>query len=194
VWVASTSLDGFLAAAKHGYHLLCMPILKGLAGLAEDIAAYKAELVRNGFDPEKARVAIMVPWHVTHAGSDIEEIVSAYIWYLRRQISLVAPPDYTDARHATHRLFGQTAVGMTEEKALQELTDNRMVVIANPEGSRKAMEEFFAAGATDLILQFEVGGIAHSEIVSSMNLFATEVAGFADTDVPARKLSATVGG
>nr|WP_047166000.1 LLM class flavin-dependent oxidoreductase [Sphingomonas sp. Y57] len=194
VWVASTSLDGFLAAAKHGYHLLCMPILKGLAGLAEDIAEYKAELARNGFDPDKARIAIMVPWHVTHADSDIEEIVSAYIWYLRRQISLVAPPDYTDARHATHRLFGQTAVGMTEEKALQELTDNRMVVIANPEDSRKAMDEFFAAGATDLILQFEVGGIAHSEIVSSMNLFAKEVAGFADTDVPARKLSAAVGG
>jgi hypothetical protein len=83
---------------------------------------------------------------------------------------------------------------MTEEKALQELTDNRMVVIANPEESRKAMDEFFAAGATDLILQFEVGGIAHSEIVSSMNLFAKEVAGFADTDIPARKLSAAVGG
>lgn len=194
VWVASTSLDGFLAAAKHGYHLLCMPILKGLAGLAEDIVAYKAELARNGFDPAKARIAIMVPWHVTHAGSDIEEIVSAYIWYLRRQISLVAPPDYTDARHATYRVFGQNAVGMTEEKALQELTDNRMVVIADPAASRKAMDEFFEAGATDLILQFEVGGIAHEHIVSSMNLFAKDVAGFAADDGVVRELSASVGG
>src|SRR6478735_6143450 len=38
VWVASTSMDGFRAAARRGLNLLCMPILKGIDALAEDLA------------------------------------------------------------------------------------------------------------------------------------------------------------
>jgi alkanesulfonate monooxygenase SsuD/methylene tetrahydromethanopterin reductase-like flavin-dependent oxidoreductase (luciferase family) len=179
VWVASTSLDGFLAAAEHGYHLLCMPILKGIAGLAEDIAKYKKSLADHGFDPASRRVAMMVPWFVTQPDDELEDVVSAFMWYIRRQVNLVAPPDYMDARHATYRVFGQLAAGMPEDKALEELTRHRMIVLDDVAGSRKALEEFFAAGATDLIGQFEVGGIPHERSIRAMEVFAREVAGFA---------------
>jgi len=179
VWVASTSLDGFMAAAEHGYHLLCMPILKGLEGLAEDVAKYKAKLAERGFDPATRRVAMMVPWYVTQGSEPMDDVVSAFMWYIRRQVNLVAPPDYRDARHATFKVFGQLAAGMSEEKALEELTRNRMIVLADVAGSKKALDEFFAAGATDLIGQFEVGGMTHERTVSAMELFAREVAGFA---------------
>jgi alkanesulfonate monooxygenase SsuD/methylene tetrahydromethanopterin reductase-like flavin-dependent oxidoreductase (luciferase family) len=179
VWVASTSLDGFMAAAEHGYHLLCMPMLKGLDGLAEDVALYKAKLAEHGFDPATRRVAMMVPWFVTKENDAIDDVVSAFMWYIRRQVNLVAPPDYKDARHATYRVFGQLAAGMSEEKALQELTRHRMIVLDDVAGSKKAVEEFFAAGATDLIGQFEVGGISHERSVSAMESFARDVAGFA---------------
>jgi len=179
VWVASTSFDGFMAAAERGYHLLCMPILKGLEGLAEDVAAYKKKLEENGFDPATRRVAMMVPWFVTQPGDELEDVVSAFMWYIRRQVNLVAPPDYRDARHATYRVFGQLAAGMSEEKALEELTRHRMIVMADVAGSRKALDEFFAAGATDLVGQFEVGGIPHERTVSAMQSFARDVAGFA---------------
>jgi alkanesulfonate monooxygenase SsuD/methylene tetrahydromethanopterin reductase-like flavin-dependent oxidoreductase (luciferase family) len=179
VWVASTSLDGFLAAAQRGYHLLCMPILKGLEGLAEDIAKYKKCLADHGFDPSTRRVAAMVPWFVTRPDDDIEDVVSAFMWYIRRQVNLVAPPDYMDARHATFRVFGQLAAGMPEDKALEELTRHRMIVLSDVEGSRKALDEFFDAGATDLIGQFEVGGMPHERTVAAMESFARDVAGFA---------------
>ena len=180
VWVASTSLEGFMAAAERGYHLLCMPILKGLDGLAEDIAKYKAKLADHGFDPATRRVATMVPWYVMKEGeTEIEDVVSAFMWYIRRQVNLVAPPDYRDARHATYKVFGQLAAGMSEEKALQELTANRMIVLDGVEGSKKAVEDFFAAGATDLIGQFEVGGIPHERTLWAMESFARDVAGFA---------------
>jgi alkanesulfonate monooxygenase SsuD/methylene tetrahydromethanopterin reductase-like flavin-dependent oxidoreductase (luciferase family) len=179
VWVASTSLDGFLAAAERGYHLLCMPILKGLDGLAEDVAKYKKSLADHGFDPATRRVAMMVPWFVTKPDEDNEEVTSAFMWYIRRQVNLVAPPDYMDARHATYRVFGQLAAGMPEDKALEELTRHRMIVLSDVEGSRKALDEFFAAGATDLIGQFEVGGMPHERTVAAMESFARDVAGFA---------------
>ena len=177
VWVASTSLDGFLAAAKHGYHLLCMPILKGLNGLAEDVRRYKEELAVHGHDPEKARIAMMVPWFVTGENENMEEVVSAYMWYVRRQINLVTPPDYKDARHATFRVLGQLAAGMSEEDALQELIKERMVFIGDCEQSRAALDEFFAAGCTDLIGQFQVGGLAQERVCETMKLFAKDVAG-----------------
>lgn len=176
VWVASTSLDGFLAAAKNGYHLLCMPILKGLQGLAEDIARYKEELARHGHDPERARIAMMVPWYVTSGNENLEEITSAYMWYIRRQINLVTPPDYTDARHATFRVLGQLAAGMSEDEALRELIAQRMVFLGDVESSRSVLEEYFAAGCTDLIGQFQVGGVSNELVQATMNTFAKEVA------------------
>jgi hypothetical protein len=52
-----------------------------------------------------------------------------------------------------------------------------MVVIADVEGSKKAVEDFFAAGATEIIGQFEVGGIAHELIMGTMTRFARDVVG-----------------
>jgi hypothetical protein len=94
-------------------------------------------------------------------------------------VNLIAPPDYRDSQHATYRVFGQLAAGMSEEKALEELTRHRMIVLSDVEGSRKAMEEFFAAGATDVVPQFEVGGLANEYSMRSMESFALDVAGFA---------------
>jgi alkanesulfonate monooxygenase SsuD/methylene tetrahydromethanopterin reductase-like flavin-dependent oxidoreductase (luciferase family) len=176
VWVASTSLEGYLAAAKQGYNLLGMTMLKGLDDVAEDIAAYKQCLADNGFDPESRRIALMIPWHVAPTRQEaVDTSADAVLWYLRRQINLVAPPSYTDARHATHKVLGQAAVGMPPEEAMEILRDNLMVVIDDVEGSRKAVERIQAAGATDLILQAQVGGLGHEHVTASMKLFMNEV-------------------
>ncbi|MFI0454518.1 LLM class flavin-dependent oxidoreductase [Actinomadura sp. 6N118] len=176
VWVASTSVEGYLAAAKQGYNLLGMTMLKGLDDVAEDIAKYKQCLADNGFDPESRRIAMMIPWYVAPTQQEaVDTAADAVLWYLRRQINLVAPPDYTDARHATHRVLGQQAVGMPPEEAMQVLRDQHMVVIDDVEGSRKAVERIQAAGATDLILQAQVGGLAHEHVCNSMKLFMQEV-------------------
>ncbi|GAA2447501.1 LLM class flavin-dependent oxidoreductase [Actinomadura vinacea] len=181
VWVASTSLDGYLAAAKQGYNLLGMTMLKGLDEVADDIAKYKRCLADNGFDPETRRIALMIPWHVAPTQEEaVETAADPVLWYLRRQINLVAPPGYTDARHATHRVLGQQAVGMPPDEAMGILRDETMVVIDDVEGSRKALERIQAAGATDLILQVQVGGLAHENACNSMKLFMREVVGEAE--------------
>ncbi len=180
VWVASTSLAGFTAAAKGGYNLLCIPILKGLPELAKDIAEYKRVLAENGHDPEKARIGCLVPWFVSANGEGLEDAVSAFMWYIRRQVNLVTPPDYTDAQHATYKVFGQLAAGMSEEKAIATLSEHRMVVMEDVAGSKKVAEEFFDAGVTDLLGQFRVGGLKHELVSRSMELFANEVVNIKD--------------
>ncbi|GAA2666453.1 MULTISPECIES: LLM class flavin-dependent oxidoreductase [Nonomuraea] len=172
VWVASTSLEGYLAAARHGYNLLGMTMLKGIDDVAEDIAGYKQCLADNGFDPATRRVALMIPWYV---GQARDEAADAVLWYIRRQVNLVTPPDYYDARHATHRVLGQLAAGMPPEEAMATLREHLMVVVDDVEGSRKAVARITEAGATDLILQCQVGGLAHDLVCDSMNLFMTEV-------------------
>ncbi|RFU39830.1 LLM class flavin-dependent oxidoreductase [Actinomadura logoneensis] len=177
VWVASTSLDGYLAAARQGFNLLGMTMLKGLDDVAEDIAKYKQCLADSGFDPDSRRVALMIPWYVAPTQQEaVDTAADAVLWYLRRQINLVAPPGYTDARHATHRVLGQQAVGMPPDEAMGVLREQTMVVIDDVEGSRKAVEAIEAAGATDLILQAQVGGLAHEHVCNSMKLFMQEVA------------------
>ncbi|MFF5206320.1 LLM class flavin-dependent oxidoreductase [Streptosporangium sp. NPDC000396] len=177
VWVASTSLEGYLAAAKHGYNLLGMTMLKGIDDVAEDIAQYKQCLADNGFDPDSRRIALMIPWFVANTRERAFEIAAdPVLWYIRRQVNLVTPPDYYDARHATHRVLGQLAAGMPPEEAMATLREHHMVVVDDVEGSRKAAARIAEAGATDLILQAQVGGLAHEHVCESMKLFMTEVA------------------
>ncbi|GAA3445066.1 LLM class flavin-dependent oxidoreductase [Planomonospora venezuelensis] len=176
VWVASTSLEGYLAAARHGYNLLGMTILKGLDDVAEDIAKYKECLADNGFDPATRRIALMIPWFVGRTREEAIEIAAdPVLWYIRRQVNLVTPPDYYDARHATHKVLGQLAAGMPPEEAMSTLREHHMVVVDDVEGSRKATARISEAGATDLILQAQVGGLAHEHVCESMRLFMTEV-------------------
>ena len=175
IWVASTSLAGFTAAAKGGYDLLCIPILKGLDALAEDIAEYKRVLAEHGHDPDKARIGCLVPWFINENDGGMEDAVSAFMWYIRRQVNLVTPPDYTDSQHATYKVFGQLAAGMSEERAIETLNEHRMIVMDDIAGSKKAAEEFFAAGVTDILGQFRVGGLSHQRVTRSMELFAKDV-------------------
>ncbi|MFI6601244.1 LLM class flavin-dependent oxidoreductase [Nonomuraea sp. NPDC050536] len=172
VWVASTSLEGYLAAARHGYNLLGMTMLKGIDDVAADIAKYRQCLADSGFDPATRRVALMIPWYV---GQARDEATDAVLWYIRRQVNLVTPPDYYDARHATHRVLGQLAAGMPPEEAMATLREHLMVVVDDVEGSRKAVARIAEAGATDLILQCQVGGLAHDHVRDSMTTFMTEV-------------------
>ncbi|MET7393989.1 LLM class flavin-dependent oxidoreductase [Dactylosporangium sp. NPDC005572] len=177
IWVASTSLEGYLSAAQGGYHLLGMTMLKGLDAVAEDIAAYKAELAKHGHDPATRRIALMIPWHVAPTREQAyANAADAVLWYIRRQVNLVTPSDYMDARHATYRVLGQLAAGQAPEEAIETLREHHMIVLDDVAGSRKALERLEAAGITDLILQFQVGGLANEHVLSSISLFAKEVA------------------
>jgi alkanesulfonate monooxygenase SsuD/methylene tetrahydromethanopterin reductase-like flavin-dependent oxidoreductase (luciferase family) len=176
VWVASTSLEGYLAAAAHGHHLLGMTMVKGIDDVAEDIAKYKETLADHGFDPATRRVALMIPWFVAPTRDEAHEIAAdPVLWYIRRQVNLVTPPGYYDARHATHRVLGQMAAGLPPEEAMATLREHHMVVVDDVEGSRKAVARVAEAGATDLILQAQVGGLAHERVCDSMRLFMEEV-------------------
>src|SRR4029453_16244639 len=102
VWVASTSQDGFVATAERGYNLLCMPSVKGIDDLAEDIAMYKQTLGDHDLDPQTRRVGMLVPWHVgTTTDAALEVASDPFLWYMRRLVNLVVPPDFKDAKHAT---------------------------------------------------------------------------------------------
>ena len=177
VWVASTSLDGYLQAARRGYNLLGMTMLKGIDDVAEDIAAYKAELERHGFDPSTRKVGLMIPWHVAPTKEQAyANAADAVMWYIRRQVNLVAPPDYYDARHASHRVLGAIAAGQSQDEAIETLRENVMIVLDDPEGSRKALQRLEDAGVTDLVGQFQVGGLDNEHVKSCIRLFASDVA------------------
>jgi hypothetical protein len=153
-----------------------MTMLKGIDDVALDIAKYKECLAENGFDPATRRVALMIPWYVAPSREEaIETAADPVLWYIRRQVNLVTPPDYYDARHATHKVLGQVAAGLPPEEAMATLREHLMVVVDDVEGSRKAVARLAEAGATDLILQAQVGGLAHDRVCDSIGLFMGEV-------------------
>ena len=81
----------------------------------------------------------MIPWFVAPTRDEANATAAdAVLWYIRRQVNLVTPPDYYDARHATHRVLGQLAAGMPPEEAMAMLREHLMVVVDDVAGSRKA--------------------------------------------------------
>jgi hypothetical protein len=72
-------------------------------------------------------------------------------------------------------VLGQLAAGLPPDEAMATLRENLMVVVDDVEGSRKALARIAEAGATDLIIQAQVGGLAHERVCDSMTLFMTEV-------------------
>jgi alkanesulfonate monooxygenase SsuD/methylene tetrahydromethanopterin reductase-like flavin-dependent oxidoreductase (luciferase family) len=157
-------MDGFRAAARRGLNLLCMPILKGIDALAEDLAEYRRELEEHGHDPATRRVGMLIPWHVAPTRDEAFEASDAMVWYIRRQVNSVTPPDYKDAGHAEYRLLGQLARAGRPAEALQDLVDNTMVVVGDVE-TRASTCSVADAGVTDLLCQFQVGGLAHDRAV-----------------------------
>lgn len=91
------------------------------------------------------------------------------------QINLVAPPDYMDSQHAAFRVIGQLALGMSPERSMDVLRENLMVVLTDVEGSRRAVKRVVEAGATDLLWQFQVGGLDNERVTNALRLFAKEV-------------------
>jgi natural product biosynthesis luciferase-like monooxygenase protein len=177
VWVASTSLDGFVAAAQRGFNLMVMPMVKGIDGLAEDLDVYRTTLEKSGFDPASRRVAAMIPWHVAATRDAARKTASdSLMWYMRRQLTLVVPPDTYDARHATYRVFGHEALDRPNDEAVDVLCEHLMVVIDDVESSRRAVARLQSEGITDVLCQFQVGGLDNDAVMNSINLFATEVA------------------
>ena len=85
-------------------------------------------------------------------------------------------PDYMDSRHATYRVLGQLAAGMPVEEAMDTLREHLMIFLDDIEASRRAVKRVEESGATDLLLQFRVGGLDHERVSRSMRLFAEEVA------------------
>jgi hypothetical protein len=81
-----------------------------------------------------------------------------------------------DSRHATYRVLGQLAAGMSPEESMQTLREHLMVFLDDVAGSKQAWKRVQESGATDLLLQFRVGGLDHERVARSMKLFAEEVA------------------
>ncbi len=152
-----------------------MPMVKGLTELADDIAAYKEALVEHGHDPATRRIGVNVPWIVTPTLAEAKQCTDSMMWYIRRQINLVTPPNTWDSRHATHRVLGQLAAGLPADEAVDVLRETRMVVMDDVAGSRQAFADIVAAGATDVLCQFRVGGTDHATVERSMRLFTDEV-------------------
>jgi len=175
-WVASTTLGGFIPAAQKGLNLLCMPLLVGLPALGKDLVKYFDQLEASGYGRDSRRVGMLVPWYVGNTVEEAREVaMDAMLWYCKRQINLLLPPDYLTARGEIQGVLAHVASGLPPEEALDMLIEHRMIVVSDVEGSVEKIREIQATGTTDLLAQFQVGGLDHEHVVESMTRFSREV-------------------
>ncbi|HEY7065282.1 MAG TPA: LLM class flavin-dependent oxidoreductase [Chloroflexota bacterium] len=162
IWVAGTSADSLGWAGRHGYSVMSVAHVRPPQLVRPGIAAWQEGLRASGHDPAtrhtKLHVRLWVDEDGARARATAERAIARYdrLSQMGRH-SLLAPPPPEQYDWAGMRAQGRNVYGNPDE------------VIA---GIRAAQHHF----AFDCLgAQFNIGGIAHADVLRAMRLFAREV-------------------
>jgi alkanesulfonate monooxygenase SsuD/methylene tetrahydromethanopterin reductase-like flavin-dependent oxidoreductase (luciferase family) len=160
IWVAGTSAEGLGWAGRNGYHIMTVGHPHPPEKVRHGVEAWKQGLIESGYDPKERSCQFHVRTHVNESAERAKAIavpaISRYdeISRIGRRSSAALPSEYDwDGMLAT----GRNNYGTPEQ------------VIRGIHNARK--HYYFDT----LTTTFNFGGIAHGEIMTSMQLFAREV-------------------
>lgn len=168
VYVAAQTKESFQWAGRNGFHVLMAAIFACRANrmgwiddLVGNLEAYDEACREGGHDPAKMERGLMIACHVATSSADAERVYRPGVeWSLSgntaRRAELGA--DVDAFTYEQLNAAGGLAVGSVDE------------VIGQLQRLKGEL------GLTEIILEFNKGGIGRADVERSMKLFANEVA------------------
>jgi alkanesulfonate monooxygenase SsuD/methylene tetrahydromethanopterin reductase-like flavin-dependent oxidoreductase (luciferase family) len=169
VYVAAQSKDSFIQAGQRGFHALMSATFAYRASLGawiddleRNLVEYDRALIAAGHDPKTKERGLSIAFHVAEHSSDADAAYEPHIqWSLtgnaNRRMELGAPT------------VNQFTYG--------EIKAAKGVVVGNVDECIDTLKMLKKRlGLTEIILEFNKGGIAHDKVVRSMRLFMQRVA------------------
>jgi alkanesulfonate monooxygenase SsuD/methylene tetrahydromethanopterin reductase-like flavin-dependent oxidoreductase (luciferase family) len=174
-WMATSSLDGVEVGARLGVNLF-LPIHTRMPDQVYEFAsAYWDGLKKHGHDASTKELGLLVPMHVARTTADAKARSEAGLMSYFKTI-LDMRLDYTDwlnrrGVELPSRL--KTAAGAMVGF---ETVCEKHAVIGEPLFVIEKIKELaHKTGATQLLTWFNIGTVAHTAVIESMELFAAEV-------------------
>jgi len=162
IWMtANVNPEHFRWIGRQGLHLMTIPwILPNIERSRDLIGAYRDGLREAGHDPGSREVLGLYPTYVAATPERAREEVIPH-WALNSRIA-------AEARH------GQ---GIAAD--YDALVAGRRAFFGDPEMCRRQLDHVRQLGLDRIALHIHVGGLPQAQVLESMRLFMTEVAGAA---------------
>jgi alkanesulfonate monooxygenase SsuD/methylene tetrahydromethanopterin reductase-like flavin-dependent oxidoreductase (luciferase family) len=181
MWLATTSPASYELAGEHGLGLLAFGMGTSAADMAKRITKWRNAMDNSTRDltikNENAGVFLMAFCAKTDAEAQAL-CKDAFVNYLDVTIDVFLrwgehrelPPGYEWYANAL-----QHAGEIAERMKLDYLIENKMVLVGSPDTLSEIISGFRDAGATQMVTAMQLGGIAHQDVLNSINLFGTQV-------------------
>ena len=155
VFVGILRAESAYRVGRQGRQIMGVPYtaVEDLADMAEVVASFRRGYTEAGCDPSRARVPMALHTFVADTDTEAERL----------------------ARPALER-YVRTRLYARRDRQWDELRASRLAAIGGPETVARVLGELAAAGATDLLCLMDFGGLEQRAVLSSMELFAREVA------------------
>lgn len=176
MYVASISPDTFGLVAERGCNMLVTPTLMTSPELKRFVIDVKRKLIARGRDP--LSLDFPMNWHIHLADNEAEKlhnVRAALGWYYDSALQLVpqgtnVPPTYE--RYAELAAASAEAGGLT----IDGLREGGVVYAGEPKGLADEIEALHdEIGLQHLMCWMRFGGLAHDEVLRSLELFAERI-------------------
>jgi len=175
IWVAAVaSLDSFVWAGQHGYHLMIVPFAQQMERTRQFVQAYRTAWREAGFRPgaEKVQLALFC-----YLAESRDEARRGFDRPARRYVEVLteAVSDWSSAQSAQYPGYDKMAASLGALTP-QTIIDNHLAYVGTPEDAVEGVQwhrQFF--GEVEPSMQISFGGIKDAEAFRTLELFASHV-------------------
>jgi len=168
VYAAVQTRESFVEAGRRGFNILMAALIAGRAkreawldDLEANIAAYEESCRAAGHDPAKLERGLMIPGHIDKdAGVARERYRPCVEW----------------AVNASNKVKRQASADYALSMNFDTLYSLGAVITTDPAGAINQIRMLKKRlGLTEIIVEFNKGGLPHQQVEASMRMFASDV-------------------
>ncbi|ATD70239.1 MULTISPECIES: LLM class flavin-dependent oxidoreductase [Gordonia] len=175
IYVASISPETFDLVADHGHNMLVTPTLMTLPELNGFVVGAKRTLMHRGRDP--LSLDFPMNWQIHLAEDDalaVRRARPSLEWYFDNVMSAVPQGVATPAGYERYAALAEAAA--EGAMSLTGLREGGVCYVGDPDGLIRDIEILREeTGLDHLICWMRFGGMAHEDVVRSMELLADQV-------------------
>lgn len=172
LWAACGSPDSFEVYPRMGFHVMPQTAVKPQSAMEADLErAYRAwDEAGHNQTIGPLQVSHLVPVHVASTRKKAMEQMKDYeVWYFTELQKYFTPTD--PAQQQAQR----EAFPWWEKPTWENILEQKMVVVGDPDDCIKQIKELEATGVTRVMAQFQVGGMPHDMVMESIEVFGKHV-------------------
>jgi natural product biosynthesis luciferase-like monooxygenase protein len=175
IWIAAiASLDSFVWAGQHGYHLMIVPFAQQMDRTRQFVSAYRKAWREAGFRPgaEQVQLALFCYLAESHA-----EAIRGFDRPARRYVEVLseAVSGWSTAQSAQYQGYDKMVTSLAALTP-QTIIENHLAYVGTPEDAVEQVQwhrQFF--GEIEPSMQISFGGIKDAEAFRTLELFARRV-------------------